>query len=275
VFIVTALAAAGSGFELSYNGHHAVTHSDFTIPSGRLTAVIGPNGSGKSTLLNALTGLVRVTKGQVEVFGGSPEAMHRRVAYVLQATMVNEVMPVTVREVVAMGRYGAGGPFSRLTAEDRQICRDAMERLGITNLASRHLTGLSGGQRQRVFVAQGLAQRADMLLLDEPLTGLDLASRERIVDAVTEELSEGRTVVLTTHDLAEAADADHVILMTGRVIAEGAPAEVLDPDLLSAAYGIGLVHLEDGGVVLDDAAHRPLSRHVHFERSDPSRDQAP
>ena len=269
---VTEQAARGREVELSYNGNLAVARSDFTIPRGRLTAVIGPDGSGKSTLLNALTGLVRVTHGRVEVFGRSPRDMHRHVAYVLQATRVNEVMPVTVREVVAMGRYGAGGAFSRLNTEDRRLCRVAMDRVGITRLGSRHLTGLSGGQRQRVFVAQGLAQQADMLLLDEPLTGLDLASRERIVDAVAGELEEGRTVVLTTHDLAEAAQADHVILMTGRVAAQGSPQDVLDPDLLSAAYGIGLVHLEDGGVVLDDAAHRPLSRHMHFERSDPARE---
>jgi iron complex transport system ATP-binding protein len=265
---MTGFAARGTGVELSYNGHRVVDRSDFTVPAGRLTAVIGPNGSGKSTLLNALTGLVRVTGGKVEVFGGPPASEHGRVAYVLQSTMVNEVMPVTVREVVAMGRYGSRGPFGRMGEADRRICESAMERLGIAHLAARRLTVLSGGQRQRVFVAQGLAQQADMLLLDEPLTGLDIASRERIVEAVSAELDRERTVVLTTHDLSEAAAADHVILMTGRVAAEGPPAGVLDPDRLSAAYGIGLVHLEDGGVVLDDAAHRPLRRHVHFERRD-------
>lgn len=269
---VNEIAASGSAAELAYDGQRAVTASDFTIPEGRLTAVIGPNGSGKSTLLNALTGLVKVVGGTVEVFGEAPVSMHERVAYVLQATKVNEVMPVTVREVVAMGRYGRHGLFGRMEPEDRRICEDSMERLDISNLQSRHLTALSGGQRQRVFVAQGLAQRADMLLLDEPLTGLDLASRERIVGAVATELGEGRTVVLTTHDLAEAAAADHVILMIGRVVAEGPPSRVLDPDLLSVAYGIGLVHLEDGSVVLDDAAHRPVRRHVHFERAEPRRD---
>ena len=269
---MSGVAASGRGAELAYNGDRAVAASDFTIPGGRLTAVIGPNGSGKSTLLNALTGLVRVTAGTVEVFGEAPASAHDRVAYVLQATKVNEVMPVTVREIVAMGRYGGGRSFRRMNSDDRRICEESMERLQISDLQSRHLTALSGGQRQRVFVAQGLAQQADMLLLDEPLTGLDIASRERIAGAVTAELAAGKTVVLTTHDLAEAADADHVILMTGRVAAEGSPAAVLEPDLLSAAYGIGLVHLEDGGVVLDDAAHRPGRRHVHFERSEPGRD---
>lgn len=270
---MSGVAASGTDAELTYDSRPAVGRSSFSVPEGRLTAIIGPNGSGKSTLLNALTGLVKVLRGSVEVFGEPPSDVHDRVAYVLQATKVNEVMPVTVREVVAMGRYGRRPVFSGMSSEDRRICEWAMERLDIARLRARHLTTLSGGQRQRVFVAQGLAQRADMLLLDEPLTGLDLGSRERIVEAVSEELDEGHTVVLTTHDLGEAAMAEHVILMTGRVAAEGPPDEVLQPDLLSAAYGIGLVHLEDGGVVLDDAAHRPVRRHVHFERAERQRDR--
>ncbi len=269
---MTDVAAFGSRVELAYDGHLAVAASDFTIPQGQLTAIIGTNGSGKSTLLNALTGMVKVIGGSVEVFGGAPGDMHHRVAYVLQATKVNEVMPVTVREVVAMGRYGRSGLFRRLDPDARRACDESMERLGISELQSRPLTDLSGGQRQRVFVAQGLAQEADMLLLDEPLNALDIPSREQIVDAVSGELDQGRTVVLTTHDLAEAAAADHVILMTGRVAAQGPPDDVLKPDLLSAAYGIGLVHLEDGGVVLDDAAHRPVRRHIHFERAERQRD---
>jgi ABC-type Mn2+/Zn2+ transport system ATPase subunit len=118
-----------------------------------------------------------------------------------------------------------------------------------------------------VFVAQGLAQEADLLLLDEPVTGLDLVSTERIRTAVAEELDRGTTVVMTTHDVADANQADHVLLMAGRVHTEGTPAQAMHPDRLSDAYGIGIVHLEDGSVVLDDAHHRPAAeRHVHFER---------
>jgi manganese transport system ATP-binding protein len=116
-------------------------------------------------------------------------------------------------------------------------------------------------------VAQGLAQQAELLLLDEPITGLDLVSMERIRAAVAEEIARGTTVVVTTHDVAEANRADHVILMSGRVHAEGPPARALHPDRLSEAYGIAIVHLEDGSLVLDDAHHRPVGeRHVHFER---------
>ncbi len=259
------IAARGKGLALGYNGRVAVEASDFTIPRAGLTAVIGPNGSGKSTLLHALSGLVRVRAGEVEVLGTSPELARPQVAYVLQATKVNEVMPVTVREVVTMGRF-AGRARRRFDAADRVACEGAIERLGLADLADRHLTELSGGQRQRVFVAQGLAQQGELLLLDEPATGLDLVSRDRIITAVLAEVDAGTSVVVTTHELGEAAAADHVILMAGRVSAEGPPDEVLAPDVLSEAYGVGIVHLDDGSVMLDDAAHRTRGPHVHFSR---------
>ena len=261
------LAARAAGVVLAYGGHTAVDASDFTIPAGRLTAVIGPNGSGKSTILNALAGLLLPRSGTLEVLGRPAGKTRRRVAYVLQATKVNEVMPITVRETVAMGRYALLGPFGFLRGPHRRAYLEAMERLEIADLAGRHLHELSGGQRQRVFVAQGLAQQAELLLLDEPITGLDLVSMERIRTVIAAEIALGTTVVMTTHDVADANRADHVILMSGRVHAEGPPAQALHPDRLSEAYGIALVHLEDGSVVLDDAHHRPAGeRHVHFER---------
>ena len=261
------LAARGTGIVLTYGGHLAVDASDFIVPAGRLTAIIGPNGSGKSTLLNALAGLLPPARGALEVLGRPPAKVHRRVAYVLQATKVNEVMPVTVVEAVAMGRYAVLGPWGFLRGPHRRAYLEAMDRLEITDLADRHLNDLSGGQRQRVFVAQGLAQQADLLLLDEPVTALDMVSAERIRAAIDTEIERGATVVMTTHDVADANQADHVILMAGRVHVEGPPAQALHPDRLSEAYGIGIIHLEDGALVLDDAHHRPAAeRHVHFER---------
>jgi manganese transport system ATP-binding protein len=261
------MAACGSGVVIGYDGHVAVGESDFTIPDGRLTAVIGPNGSGKSTLLSALAGLLEPRRGSIQVLGTTPAEARRRIAYVLQSTKVNEVMPITVGETVLMGRYADTGPFRLLTRDDRRSCRLALERLGIDDLVTRHLTELSGGQRQRVFVAQGLVQGADLLLLDEPITGMDLVSTEMIRRVVAEELERGTTVVLTTHDVADAGSADHVILMAGRVHTEGSPSVALNPDRLSDAYGIGILHLEDGSIVLDDAAHQPPEpRHIHYER---------
>ena len=261
------VAARGSGVILAYDGHVAVDRSSFAMPRGSLTAVIGPNGSGKSTLLNALAGLLAPVSGHIEVLGSPPERERRRVSYVLQSIKVNEVMPITVRETVGLGRYAARGMFGPLRRDDRNICLRSMERLGVEDLAAHHLADLSGGQRQRVFVAQGLAQQADLLLLDEPVTGLDLVSHDWIRSVIDEELERGVTVVLTTHDVAEAGRADHVLLMSGRVHTEGPPATALHPDRLSDAYGIGIVHLEDGSLVLDDAHHQPAGRrHVHFER---------
>lgn len=260
------LAARARGLALAYNGKLVVEASDFGIPAAALTAVIGPNGAGKSTLLHALTGLVKPVTGELKVFGESPDKVRGKVGYVLQATKVNEVMPVTVREAVAMGRYAVLGSFRWFGKRDQQLVDQAIERLDIGELSGAHLTELSGGQRQRVFVAQGLAQDAELLLLDEPATGLDLVSRDLIAAALDDELARGRTVVITTHDLADASGASHVLLMAQKVFAEGAPDEVLAPDVLSGAYGIGILHLEDGTIVLDDAAHGEDKRHVHFER---------
>jgi manganese transport system ATP-binding protein len=240
-----------------YGEVFALAPSSFTIPEGAITTLIGPNGSGKSTLLHAIAGLLPAATGTISVAAG------RRIAYVLQATKVNESLPVTVREVVAMGRYATAGPYRRLGSDDRSAVEGALRRMGVTALARRHLRELSGGQRQRVFVAQGIAQDHDLLLLDEPLTGLDLVSARAIDDVLHEEQEAGRTVIITSHDLNEAAAGDWVILLAGRVVAFGPPDEVLTGDNLAAAYGSILLH--DGErFVLEDPAHRPVpGRHEH------------
>jgi manganese transport system ATP-binding protein len=257
-------AVSASRLVLAYGQRVALAASDFEIPARAVTAVIGPNGSGKSTVLNAIAGLMEPASGTLEV--RTPSGDRAAIAYVLQSTKVNEAMPVTVREVVAMGRYARLGPFRRFGERDRKLCREAMARLGILDLATRHLDELSGGQRQRVFVAQGLVQQGDLLLLDEPVTGLDLLSRQTILAVIQDERAQGATVVLTTHELAEAAEADSVLLLSGRVIASGPPARVLTPEHLSEAYGVRLVG-EEAGLVLDDAHHQAVpGRHTHVQR---------
>ena len=241
----------------------ALAPSSFEVASGGVTAVIGPNGSGKSTLLNVIAGLVGPSEGEIEV-----DVDPGRLAYVMQATKVNENLPVTVREVVAMGRYATVGVYGWTGAEDRAAVDTAMERLGISALASRHLNDLSGGQRQRVFVAQGLAQDHDMLLLDEPMTGIDLTTAQAIDEVIHGETEDGCTVMMTTHDLSEARLADYVMLLSGRVVACGTPEEVLTEEHLVVAYGPSLLHVEKGRVFLDDPAHSPADgRHAHHERS--------
>jgi ABC-type Mn2+/Zn2+ transport system ATPase subunit len=224
----------------------------FALPMGAVTALIGPNGAGKSTVLHALAGLLQPRSGTLEV----PAAARRGgVALVLQATAVNEHLPITVREAVTMGRYALAGPFRRLRSGDRDAVDRALDALDIADLASRPLHELSGGQRQRAFVAQGLAQDADVLLLDEPITGLDIVSRQHILDAIAAERAAGRAVVVSTHDLGDAAAADHLLLLAGRVVASGPPASVLTDAHLCDAYGGHLMRIGDGTLILDDHPH--------------------
>lgn len=248
------IVAAAQHLVVRYGDHTALRASSFAVPPRAVTAVIGPNGSGKSTVLNALAGLVRPASGSLEVLGTSPEEARERVSYVLQSVTVPVGTPLTVAETVGMGRYPNLGLFRRRGPDDRKRVRTAMDRLQITDLARRHLTELSGGQRQRVYVAQGIAQGHEVLLLDEPLTGLDLVSARTIDHIIHSERHRGCSVVLTTHDLEEARAADHVLLMNGRVVASGAPAEVLTLDNLEAAYGLGALHGFPTTFV-DDPAH--------------------
>ncbi len=262
------LAVRARGVVAVYGETVALAASDFEIERGEVVALIGPNGSGKSTLLNVIAGLVEPVDGTIEVLGRSPVAARPRISYVLQTTKVNETMPVTAREVVTMGRYAVRGWFGRLGADDQIAVDVAMARMGVDDLAGRHLRELSGGQRQRVFVAQGLAQDHELLLLDEPLTGLDVVSAGIIEAVIEEEKVRGTTVVFSTHDLREAAGADRVLLLANRCVACGSPSEIIRADVLEEAYGRRFVEVDGGLVILDDAAHRPAGgRHVHRERS--------
>lgn len=258
-------AIEATNVEYRYGQSVAVAPSSFVVPQGAITALIGPNGSGKSTLLSGIAGLITPFSGSMEVLQASSST---RIAVVLQMTKVNESIPITVREVVGMGRYPSLGTFSRLTSGDRDIVDGAMSRMAIGDLANKHLRELSGGQKQRVFVAQGLAQDHDLLLLDEPLTGLDMPSAQAIDAVIHEEQALGHTIVMTTHDLEEARVCDHVILMAGRVVASGPPGQVLTAGLLREAYGASLLHVQGDQIFLDDPAHQPAAgHHVHQDRT--------
>lgn len=263
---LTSPAVSGRAVVLAYGDTVALAESDFDFPDGAVTALIGPNGSGKSSLLSAVTGLLQPVAGTISVLGVKPEEARRRVALVPQSTKVNDSLPVTVREVVAMGRYASLGRLVRFGNADRQAVDDALGRLDLELLARRHVRELSGGQRQRVFVAQGLAQRRDLLLLDEPTTGLDVVSSQVIREVIADETQQGRPVAFTTHDFGEAQEADHVVLLANRVVAEGAPRKVFTSEHLAVAYGFDAAQLT-GHVHFDDAAHRPVGdRHIHGER---------
>ncbi|MEV4128138.1 zinc ABC transporter ATP-binding protein AztA [Nocardia sp. NPDC049707] len=200
------------------------------IPAARMTAIVGANGSGKSTLLSVLAGVLTPSSGTVQRVGA------RRPALVVQHSAVPATLPITVRETVAMGRWAHRGPWRRLTRTDTEIVHDCMARLGITDLAGRRLTTLSGGQRQRALLAQALAQESDLLLLDEPTTGLDTQAQQQISQVLYEIRADGVTVVLATHDRNEALRADNCLLLRdGHLITAGDPITVLQDQISPTA----------------------------------------
>lgn len=248
-------AVTATDLTLAHGTRVALAEASFVVPEGRSVALIGPNGSGKSSLLRAMAGLLPPRSGTLEV----PAARRRGgVSLVLQTTEVDRSLPLTVGEAVAMARYPHRGVLGRMTRADRDAVDAALERLEVADLRRRQLTELSGGQRQRVLVAQGLAQEADLVLLDEPVTALDAVSHTLIDAAIDAERDAGRTVVTSTHDLADARRADLVLLLAGRVVAAGPPDEVLTEVGLGDAYGGRLVSMGDNLLLLDDPHHHHL-----------------
>ncbi|MEU2194807.1 zinc ABC transporter ATP-binding protein AztA [Streptomyces fimicarius] len=214
-----------------YPGRVVMEQFTAHVPAFTTTAVVGPNGSGKSTLLGVVAGVIRATAGRVE------HRTDRRVAYVAQRSAASDVLPMTVRDAVAMGRWERRGLWRRLSRRDRAVVEASMTRLGVDSLAHRQLGELSGGQRQRALVAQGLAQEADLLLLDEPATGLDATAQRLIADVLAEVTQEGVTVVQATHDLEAARAAGHLLLLRdGRLLAEGDPGALLTDDAIAEVW---------------------------------------
>lgn len=211
-----------TGLCAGYRGNPVLHEVTATLPAGKVTALMGPNGSGKSTLLAVLAGVLRPARGAVVRPGG------RRPALVVQQQAIPPTLPITVAETVAMGRWAHRGLWRRLTRADRAVVADCLDRMGIADLAGRRLDTLSGGQRQRALLARALAQESDLLLLDEPSTGLDAAAQEAIGTAIREAAAAGVTVVHATHDQADLRHADHCVLLRGgRVVAQDRPEAAL------------------------------------------------
>ena len=222
---------------------------DHLVIAPGYTALVGPNGSGKSTFLHVIAGLLTPSTGTVT------SSSSKRPAYVLQSQHASEQLLVTAREIVSLGRAPSRGLIGRLRGDDRRAIDDAIERMDIADLANRHVAEMSGGQRQRVFIAQGLAQQADVLLLDEPVSGLDIASIQTVRRAIEDERTAGRTVVVATHDLEEAGRADAVVMLNGRVVACGTPDEVLQADNLREAYRGRVLEIDGDVITVDDDHH--------------------
>lgn len=251
-----------------YGDRLALEHVSLAIEAGTLLAVVGPNGAGKSTLLKIMAGLLKPWAGRVEVFGHAPGMQARRVAYVPQAETVDWQFPVTVADVVMMGRYPGLGPLRRPGPDDRRAVAKALDTVSMREHAGTQIGQLSGGQRRRVFLARALAAEPNLFLLDEPVTGVDITTQEDLMDILEAETRRGKTVVATTHDLACAAHRfQRVAAINRTVIAHGPSTLVLDPAVLAQTYGGHVLIVDGQTAILDDAHHHDEApggeRHFH------------
>ena len=250
-----------------YNGQNALEKISFQVAHGGQVAVVGPNGAGKSTLFKVLVGLLPARTGQVRVHG-QPLGLHKDcVAYVPQREEVDWRFPVTVLDVVLMGRFGHTGWFKRTTSYDREIAYHSLQHMGIENLAKKSIGGLSGGQQQRVFLARALAQEPHILLMDEPFTGVDVSTQEDTLNLLAQLRESHVTVLVSTHDLNMAAQRfEQVMLLNRRLIAYGSAEHVFRPDHLRQAFSGQFLFLEgsQGAVVVDQCCPED-SYHTHLD----------
>ena len=252
------------------NGHTALTNASFDIPAGTVTALVGVNGAGKSTLFKAIMGFLPAAKGRIELMG-QPVAQAQRqnmVAYVPQSEEVDWSFPVLVEDVVMMGRYGHMGLLRIPSAKDRAAVDQALERVNMQDYRHRQIGELSGGQRKRVFLARALAQNGQVILLDEPFTGVDVKTEDQIIALLRELRDEGRVMLVSTHNLGSVPEfCDRTVLMKGTVLGFGPTAEVFTRDNLEKAFGGVLRHFTLGGDALhDDADARTVTILTDDER---------
>ncbi len=248
-----------SQLRIAYGSRLALEDVSVRCPRGELLGLLGPNGSGKSTLLKGIMGLVGKVAGEVTLDGRSLDrTMRARVAYTPQRSDVDWNFPITVEDVVLLGRQGRLGLFGRPDATDRRIALDALERLGMAENRRAQISELSGGQQQRVFLARSIAQGGDVMLLDEPLTGVDESTQAVILNLLADLRGSRQVLVMATHDLAQAAEVcDRLCLLNGRVVALGRPQQVLTPQALAQAWGG--VPAEKLATFFGDAHHEPAS----------------
>lgn len=241
---VGAVTVEAAGLSIGHGYQVLVGDITLQLPAGQVLALVGSNGSGKSTLLKTLVGLVAPQAGVLHVLGQLVSRGHRpsasRVAYLSQFHQDGGALPLRVVDVVRTGRFGGHGLLGRMGPADRVAVQDALGAMAIGHLADASVQTLSGGQRQRVYLARALAARGDLLILDEPTAGLDAPGRQLYLEAVAAEQARGVGVIVATHDIGEAAEADQVMLLAQRVVAYGSPEEVLVADHLLETFGIAL-----------------------------------
>jgi len=237
------------------NGHTALTHASFSVPKGTITALVGVNGAGKSTLFKAIMGFVPIAAGKVTILGLTVrEALKKNlVAYVPQAEEVDWTFPVLVEDVVMMGRYGHMNWLRIPSKRDHDMVEEALARVNMSAFRKRQIGELSGGQRKRVFLARALAQEGQVILLDEPFTGVDVTTEEQIIELLGKLRDEGRVMLVSTHNLGSVPDfCDRTVFVKGTVIASGPTAETFTEANLERAFGGVLRHFILGGHDLHD-----------------------
>ena len=239
-----------SRLTVRYNGRTALEEVTFHLHEGERIAIVGPNGAGKSTLIKTVAGVLQPQSGEVNIFGSRP-GRHVCIGYIPQRSQVDWNFPVSVADVVMMGRSAKLGPLNWPHKKDWEMVNHALETVELSNLATRQISQLSGGQQQRMFIARALAQEAELMLMDEPLTGLDAPSQEGILTLLDRLKQEKVTVMVATHDLDQAASHfDRIMLLNHRIIAFDIPQNVLHTDNLLKAYG-GRLKPVDGQSILN------------------------
>ncbi len=228
-----------------YDNRSALRDVNLVIQHGEITALLGPNGAGKSTMLKVLAGMIPPSHGTATYRGTELNGPHPEVTYVPQRSAVDWTFPISVLECTLLGLAGSRSRWRPFSRRDNDIAMNALRDVRMDHLAHAQIDALSGGQQQRVFLARALVNNGQVLLLDEPFTGVDVPTQDMLVDILTDLKSRGTAIVYATHDLAQAArTADHAVLLNGEIVAEGLPDDILQDALLLRTFGGSTVSVE-------------------------------
>jgi ABC-type Mn2+/Zn2+ transport system ATPase subunit len=234
-----------TNLSVHYDNRSALRDADLVVRRGDITALLGPNGAGKSTLLKVLAGMIPPSHGTANYQGTEMNGPHPEVTYVPQRSAVDWTFPISVLECTLLGLAGSRSRWKPFSRKDNAVAMDALRDVRMDHLAHAQIDALSGGQQQRVFLARALINNGQVLLLDEPFTGVDVPTQDMLVEILNDLKSRGTAIVYATHDLAQAArTADHAVLLNGEIVAEGSPREIFRDDLLLRTFGGSMVSAE-------------------------------